>query len=80
MSLIDRLQTLQNAEPSNTCPIARVFTELDEETVILLKKVLESKTSTKRIHQELQNEGVKIARDSIANHRKNNCRCSVVGA
>lgn len=80
MSLIDRLKTLESAEPLNTCPMARVFSELDEETATLLKKILESKTSTKLIHQELHKEGVKIARDSISIHRKGQCRCSVVAA
>ena len=80
MSLYDRLQTLETADPPNLCGVARILGELDNDTASMLKKVLQSKVSTMTIHRELRQEGFKIARDSISNHRKGHCKCSAVEA
>lgn len=75
MSLIDRLKTLEATDSVNTCPMARVLSELDQETAVSLKRVLESGVPTMTIYRELHMEGIKIARDSIAHHRKGFCKC-----
>jgi hypothetical protein len=40
-----------------------------------LKRVLESSASTRQIHSELAASGIKMGRDTVANHRQGWCRC-----
>lgn len=75
MPLIDRLKDLENTPPVNNCPVARVVKELDAETIQVLQRLLDSKIATRVIHDALRNEGMRIARESIANHRKGWCQC-----
>jgi len=80
MSLNDRLEKLESSEASAGCPVSRIIAELDEVTAETFTRVLNSKVSTITIHRELRNEGFKIARDSLSNHRNGHCRCRAVGA
>jgi len=65
---------LTDAEP-RLCPVAKLLQSLPEEENILLKRVLESSASTRQIHSELAASGIKMGRDTVANHRQGWCRC-----
>ena len=65
---------LVDVEP-RLCPLAKLIHTLPEEESILLKRVLGSSASTRQIHSELAASGIRMGRDTVANHRQGWCRC-----
>lgn len=75
MALKDRLVSLETKSPVRVCPLAKFILTLSPEDAVALNSILSSRISTRRIHAELQEEGYRIGRDSIDNHRNGWCRC-----
>lgn len=75
-TLDDRLSALEMIAPENRpCPMGVLLESLPDITREKLSRVLGMKISNRRIHSELQAEGYRIARESIALHRDGFCRC-----
>lgn len=76
MSLLDRLKIIEErAGQSNICPVKRLLDGLDVDTADILRRLIEGRTSIRRIHQELQNDGHRIARETLSAHRNGWCAC-----
>ena len=72
--LAKRLSSLTSGELT-PCPVGKLLLDLDTETAEALQKALDGRTPTRVIHSELVNAGIKIGRDTVANHRNGWCRC-----
>lgn len=74
--LKDRLESLD--VDKSRCPVARLKSEMDEETAQVLDTLLARGTaSLAGIHREVRAEGYKIAKSSLSDHRHGRCRCNV---
>jgi hypothetical protein len=75
MALKDRLGSLEATSPIRRCSFAEFIMTLDADDAAALTNILSSRVPTRKIHTELQEEGYRIGRDSISNHRNGWCRC-----
>ena len=75
MALKDRLSSLEVASPIRPCSFAEFISTLDADDAAALTNILSSRVTTRKIHTELQEEGYRVGRDSISNHRNGWCRC-----
>jgi len=75
MALKDRLTSLDVKSPSRPCSFAEFISSLDPEDAQAVRDILLTRVPTRKIHTELQEEGYRIGRDSITNHRNGWCRC-----
>lgn len=74
--LKSRLTALNEKPEVKPCPFAALMATFDNDTAEVLQKLVDNpKIAIRAIHEELQTEGIKIARESISNHRKGWCRC-----
>lgn len=77
--LKDRLVALEKKTNVRPCPFAELIELIDSDTAELLEKLVDNtKIPIRSIHEELQKEGYRIARETISNHRKGWCRCKGV--
>jgi hypothetical protein len=78
-TLKDRLAALDGPPQQRPCPVRLLLDQLDPETAELLERLLaEGRKSVRSIHSELTQSGVRIARESLSNHRNGWCRCAVM--
>lgn len=76
-TLKERLALLEVPPPQRPCPVQALLNQLDSETADLLERLLtKSHKSVRSIHSELASSGIRIGRDSLANHRNGWCRCA----
>jgi hypothetical protein len=76
-TLKERLALLDSPPPQKPCPVKALLNQLDPETADLLERLLtQSHKSIRSIHSELASSGIRIGRDSLANHRNGWCRCA----
>lgn len=74
-SLLEALQALE-AGSERACPAVEVASKLDPEAGEYVLKLLKNPSiSIRSIHNILQQQKFSIARESLANHRKGDCRC-----
>ena len=72
--LIDRLTALELAPSERTCRVHQIVEE-DPETGAVLLRLLEGSVPVRQIYEALREEDVKIARDGLARHRRQQCAC-----
>lgn len=78
-TLKERLAALDVPPPQRPCPVRLLIDQLDSDTGKLLERLLtEGRKSVRSIHSELTNTGIRIARESLSNHRNGWCRCAHV--
>lgn len=76
-TLKDRLAALDGPPQQRPCPVRVLLDQLDLETSELLERLLtENRKSVRSIHSELASSGIRIARESLSNHRNGWCRCA----
>jgi hypothetical protein len=76
VTLKERLALLEVPPPLRPCPVKIILDQLDTETSELLDRLLtKSRKSIRSIHSELHSSGIRVGRDSLANHRNGHCRC-----
>jgi hypothetical protein len=74
-----RLAALDMPPSQRPCPVRLLINQLDSETGELLERLLaEGRKSVRSIHSELTQSGIRIARESLSNHRNGWCRCAYV--
>lgn len=66
----------RQTEISSLCGIARIKSGLDPEDRAALDSVLNSATSTRKIHQVLRTNGLVVDRTIIQLHRRGLCQCA----
>jgi len=77
-TLKDRLAALDGPPTQRPCPVRVLTDQLDADTGDLLERLLaEGRKSVRSIHSELTNSGIRIARESLSNHRNGWCRCAM---
>jgi hypothetical protein len=76
--LSEKLSTLQTRAEINSlgCSVARLKTQLDAEDQQAFTSALNSKASTRSIHQTLRAAGHIIDRNLLSLHRKGHCACT----
>jgi hypothetical protein len=80
VALEDRLISL-SGENNDRCPVQRLLDSLPEDTTRLLADLLaDQNMPTYRLHQALRAEGIRMARDTISNHRSGRCYCRPGGS
>lgn len=76
-NLKDRLAALDTPPQQRACPVQVLLYQLDSDTSELLERLLsEGRKSVRSIHSELVHSGIRIARESLSNHRNGWCRCT----
>jgi hypothetical protein len=76
MGLANKLNNLNDAQYRGVkCPLGTLIDSLPEEDRQALVSAIESKASTRGIHDALKSENFKIDRQTITLHRKGYCRC-----
>ena len=79
MRLTDRFQVLLAQENKSRCPVGKIICRLrieEPEAAQLLERVLNTPTvSIRAIKTELDQNGDRIARESISAHRNGRCDC-----
>lgn len=74
--LSTQLSTLKEVTDLNQqCRMQAIYRQLDEEDRKTLTRVLQSGTSTRKIHQVLRQHGHRIDRNLLSLHRKGFCTC-----
>ena len=75
--LSERLSSISKGVTS-LCPVGKLLSEMDTETAKAFEQALAGRATTRVIHTELTNAGIKIGRDTLAAHRNEWCRCKAV--
>jgi hypothetical protein len=61
------------------CPVVRISKTLEKEDAeIFLEAINDKEWPVNSLVPQLRNNGIKIAKDSIYAHRKNECKCNLV--
>lgn len=77
VGLLDRLGELEETE-GRLCPVSRLIAGFDELTRERFVQVLSNRTiSNSKIRSVLMEEGIRMGRDTISDHRNNRCACGV---
>lgn len=71
--LSERLSNMQ--KPTRECQVQRLKRELPSEDAIALDEALEGRLSIRLIHKAIREEGYRISRENLANHRMGRCLC-----
>ena len=71
--LSERLSKIQ--KPIYECQVQRLKGELPAEDATALDEALEGRLSIRLIHTAIREEGYRISRESLANHRMGRCLC-----
>lgn len=71
--LSERLSNIQ--KPTQICQVERLKGELPPEDATALDEALEGRLSIRLIHQAIRDEGYRISRENLANHRMGRCLC-----
>lgn len=57
------------------CPVSRLMDTLPQNDAEALETALNGRLSIREIHTALQQEGFRIARESLSHHRNGYCLC-----
>ena len=69
---------LDKKNKTDFCPIIRIAQKLDEtDKEIFMEAINDKEFAAYSLVLQLRNNGIKIAKDSVYNHRNQICKCQV---
>lgn len=75
--LASLLKDLSNG-PARKCNVAKLLETVDSDTASALQSALDTpQVSNNKIRAALLTEGIRMSRDTIGDHRRNRCSCSM---
>lgn len=72
---------LEKKNKTDFCPIIRIAEKLDDtDKEIFLEAINDKDFAAYSLVLQLRNNGIKISKDSVYNHRNSVCKCQVTDA